>query len=113
MKKKRLRFVDIFLWFDILAVFPFWLYIAVDYGFDINVYLAGRHAETDSSRLVEALQSFRTLRIFKLLRRVHGFIILRKAFRKSYSALILPFWFFTIMVSLCGSIIYFIELERT
>ena len=89
---------DVYLYFDVAAVAPFWI-----------VLIAGSGTDSDSNSAITLLKALRMLRLLKLSRQYDGSLVIYRALKISLSALGVPFYFLAVAVTLFATLLYYLE----
>jgi len=92
--------LDPFIWLDLLTPMPF----------VINTLLI--HMRVGSPRALLILEAWGSIRLLKLCRYYEGAGLLAKAVRRSVDQLVVPLFMLGVLVLVCGSVLYNIELDH-
>lgn len=90
----RNLYTDIYVWIDVLAILP----KLVEFG-----------AGDESPDYLQIFRGLRMLRLLKTSRHYQGSTVLLSAFLSSMEALVLPFFFLMVAVSVAGSALWGVE----
>ena len=90
---------DVFVWFDTLAILPFWL----------ELVLSHIWPEASGNHLLKLMKALRMLRLLKIARSYDGSIVIVQALKRSGAALGVPFFFLAVGVIVTATFVFYLE----